>query len=137
MSVQENKAMVHRLLDEFLNTGDLAAAEKFFAPDFINHSPARGVTPDREGIKQFVSALHTAFPDIRMTADDLIAEDDKVIIRATMSGTHNGNLVGIPPTGKKVNIMVISILRLAEGKIIERWNVSDEFGLLQQLGAMP
>ena len=137
MSVQENKAMVHRLLDEFLNTGDLAAAEKFFAPDFINHNPARGMTPDREGIKQFISTLHTGFPDIKMNADDLIAEDDKVIIRATISGTHNGNFVGIPPTGKKVNIMAISILRLAEGKIIERWNVSDEFGLLQQLGAMP
>ena len=137
MSVEENKAIAHRIVEEFLNTGDLDAVDRFFATDFINHNPARGITNDREGIKHYIASLYTAFPDLNTTIDDLIAEGDKVVCRVTTSGTHRGDLEGIPPTGKRMSVTNITIFRIANGKVFERWNVSDQLGILQQLGVIP
>ena len=128
---------MRRLFEEFLNTGDLRAADEFFAVDFVNHSPARGTTPDREGMKQFITNLRSAFPDMVLRADDMIAEGDKVAIRMTGRGTHRGDLRGMPGTGKQFEVPLISIIRLADGKVVERWNVYDELLLLQQLGIIP
>ncbi len=137
MSVEENKAIARRLIDEFINKGDLSIADELFAEDFVNHDPGRGTTPDREGMKQFLINLRAAFPDQKLTVEDLIAEGDKVVLRFTGSGTHKGDLSGIPPTGKQFNVPGVSILRIADGKVVERWNVSDYLLLLQQLGIIP
>ncbi|UCC60632.1 MAG: ester cyclase, partial [Dehalococcoidia bacterium] len=117
--------------------GDLSIADELFAEDFVNYDPGRGTTPDREGMKQFLINLRAAFPDQKLTVEDLIAEGDKVVLRFTGSGTHKGDLSGIPPTGKQFNVPGVSILRIADGKVVERWNVSDYLLLLQQLGIIP
>jgi steroid delta-isomerase-like uncharacterized protein len=137
MSTEENKAIVRRIFDEFLNTGDPDAADELFAADFVNHSPGRGAAPDREGMKQFITSLRRTFPDMKLTPDDLIAEGDKVTVRMTISGTHRGEIAGVSATGKQVAWDAISILRFADGKAVERWNISDELGLLRQLGVKP
>jgi steroid delta-isomerase-like uncharacterized protein len=137
MSTEENEAIVRRIIGEFLNEGNLALADELSTEDFVNHSPGSGITPDREGLKRYVSNLRTAFPDMVTTIDDMIAEGDKVVVRVTSSGTHMGDLAGIPPTGRQVRVPAISIIRFADGKAVERWNITDELSLLQQLGILP
>jgi predicted ester cyclase len=136
MSAEENKAKVRRLIEEFINKGDLAVADEIFATNFVNHSPAAGTTPDREGIKQYITMLHTAFPDFHCTIGDLIAEGDRVVVRLTCCGTHKGEFMGVSPTGRQGNVTAISILRFVGGKVVERWNNTDNLGLLQQLGVV-
>lgn len=136
MSAEENKAKVRRLIEEFINKGDLAVADEIFATSFVNHSPAAGTTPDREGIRQYIMMLHTAFPDFHCTIGDLIAEGDKVVVRLTCRGTHRGEFMGISPTGRQGNATAISILRFSGGKVVKRWNNTDNLGLLQQLGVV-
>ena len=137
MSTEENKAIVHRIFNEFLNTGNLDAADEFFAVNFVNHSPGRGTAPDREGMKQFIASLRTTFPDMKLSPDDLIAEGDKVAVRMTASGTHLGEIARVPPTGKRISWDAMSILHFVDGKVVERWNLSDELAILQQLGVRP
>jgi len=137
MSVEENRAMARRLVEEFVNKGNLAIADETFATNFVNHSPAAGITLDRQGIKQYITMLRSAFPDFHDTIEHLIAEGDKVVVRVIGHGTHRGELMGISPTGKQVTLTGISIFRFAGGKLIERWNNTDDLGLMQQLGVVP
>jgi len=136
MSAEENKAKVRRLIEEFINKGNLAVADEIFATNFVNHSPAAGTTPDRHGIKQYITMLHTAFPDFHCAIEDLIAEGDRVVVRLMCRGTHRGEFMGISSTGKQGSVTAISILRFAGGKVVERWNSTDNLGLLQQLGVV-
>ena len=136
MSTEEDKAKVRRLIEEFINKGNLAVADEVFAVNFVNHSPAAGTTPDREGIKQYITMLHTAFPDFRGTIEDLISEKDKVVVRLMCRGTHRGEFMGISPTGRQASVTAISILRFADGKVVERWNDTDNLGMMQQLGVV-
>jgi predicted ester cyclase len=136
MSIEENKAKVRRLIEEFINKGNLAVADEIFATNFVNYSPAAGTKPDRQGIKQYITMLHTAFPDFHCMIRDLIAEGDKVVVRLTCRGTHRGEFMGISPTGRQGNVTAISILRFSGGKVVERWNNTDNLGLLQQLGVV-
>lgn len=89
MSVEQNKAIAHRIVEACINKGDLGVVDALFAADFVNYSPAWGTTLDREGTKQLVANLRTAFPDLTTTVDDLIAEGDKVVIRGTSRGIHS------------------------------------------------
>jgi len=136
MSAEENKAKVRRLIEEFINKGNLAVADEIFATNFVNHSPAAGTTPDRQGIKQYITILHTAFSDFHCAIEDLIAEGDRVVVRLMCRGTHRGEFMGISPTGRQVNVTAISILRFAGGKVVERWNNTDNLGMLQQFGVV-
>jgi predicted ester cyclase len=103
----------------------------------VTHNPLPGQPPGREGQKQTITAVRAALPDIRSTIDDLIAEGDKVVWRWTARATHQGPLMGIPPTGKQITFGGIVIDRIASGQIVERWDQTDTLGLLQQLGAIP
>jgi predicted ester cyclase len=136
MSTEENKAKVSRLIEEFVGKGNLAVADEIFATNFVNHSPAAGTTPDREDIKKYITKLHTAFPDYYNDIEDMIAEGDRVAVRVMCRGTHRGEFMGISPTGRQVNVTAISILRFAGGKVVERWNNTDNLGLLRQLGVV-
>ena len=136
MSAEENKALFRRLVDEFINTGNEAVADEVMTPDFVEHEELGG-PPTREGVKQFFAMFRAAFPDLRVTIEDMIAEGDKVVARLTMRGTHQGEFLGIPPTGKQVTMGVIDIVRVADGKAVEHWGISDQLGLMQQLGAIP
>jgi steroid delta-isomerase-like uncharacterized protein len=130
MSTEENKALIIRTFEE----KNLDAFGDFIAPDFVLHGVG---VKDLEGYKQYVSAVYSAFPDLHFTVHDVMAEDDKVTCRWTGNGTQKGELTGIPPTGKYATWTGISICRIADGKILERWDNFDLWGVYQQLGAVP
>ena len=139
MSTEENKALARRELQEiFAAKGNLDAAEEIYAPDYISHQPAgdedlRGP----EAIKQFAAGVRQAFPDLEITVEDQIAEGDKVLTRFRTRGTHQGELWGIPPTGKEVEITNMSMCRIEGGKMAEEWPAPDRLGMMQQLGVIP
>jgi steroid delta-isomerase-like uncharacterized protein len=114
---------------------NLALVEDLIAPDFREHA---GSEVRRVGIEGFNAARlrrNAAFPDWKVTVDDIIAEGDKVVVRATGQGTHLGEYMGIPPTGRRIKVSWIAIYRIADGKLAEHWQQIDELGLRQQLGA--
>jgi steroid delta-isomerase-like uncharacterized protein len=126
MSLEENKALVRREQAElWSHTGDLDAAEALFVAD------------QAEAAKQEAADFRRGFPDVTSTIEDLIAEGDKVVARWRSRATHRGDYMGIPPSGKEVQIMGISVYRIEEGKIAESWMVEDQFGLMRQIGAIP
>ena len=135
MSIEENKDMFRRFVQEGFNQGNLDLVDDAFDPAFVNHDPDLGTTPDREGLKQFIGLTRGAFPDLRITIEDLVAEGDKAVARMTLTGTHTGELMGIQATGKQVTVSVISIIRSAGGKAVERWSITDRLSMMQQLGA--
>lgn len=138
MSTEQNKAVVRRMVDEVFNQGNIEAADEFLAPDFAEREELPpGIPRDREGVKQISAAFRGAFPDFRASIDDIVAEDDRVVLRMTWTGTHEGEFMGIPPTGKSVSFGVIDVLRMADGKVAEHWGQMDNMGLMQQLGVAP
>jgi steroid delta-isomerase-like uncharacterized protein len=139
MSTEENKALARREIEEIFNAkGNLdAAAEEIYAPNYISHQPAgdeelRGP----EAMKQFAAGLRRAYPDLEITIEDQIAEGDKVVTRFTSRGTHQGELWGIAPTGRKVEVSSVSTNRIEGGKIVEHWTSADRLGMMQQLGVI-
>src|ERR671925_462973 len=118
MSTEENKALDRRYVEEVLNKGNIDAIDAIMAPEYVGH--VAGSPPSNlEGDKQFISMLHAAFPDIRFTLEDQIAEGDMVVHRLTARGTHLGEFNGIPPTGKQAAGSAININRFAGGKVVE------------------
>ena len=136
MSTDENKAVVRRYYQEVLEGGNLQLLEEIAVPDYEEHDPIPGQANRLEGLKQRVEVLRSAFQP-RFTLEDMIAEGDKVVVRWTNRGTHVGEFMGIPPTGKSFSIAGIDIHRLSGGKMAEHWHVVDLFGQLQQLGLIP
>ena len=140
MSTEENKTVARRAYDAFnqgLRTGNLAALDEVIAANMVDHNPAPGQGPGLEGAKQVFTQFFAAFPDLQFTVEDMIAEGDKVASRITARGTHKGDFQGIPATGKQVMQTGIDILRIAGGKVVERWGQFDDLGMLQQLGVVP
>jgi steroid delta-isomerase-like uncharacterized protein len=138
MSAEENKAMFRRLMDEVVNKGNLDIIDELVAADVVEHEELLpGLPQNREGVKQFFAILRSAFPDIKATIEDVIAEGDRVVARGTMSGTHQGEFMGIPATGKKVSFGAIDILRITNGKFVEHWGLTDSMAMMQQLGVIP
>jgi steroid delta-isomerase-like uncharacterized protein len=137
MSTEENKTLLRRYIEEVFNKGNIAAADEVLAPNFVHHSLPKGVPPDREGLKRFVTVLLSAFPDFHITIEDLVAEGDRVAARFTWRGTHKGEFIGIPPTGKPVTVVEHCLHRVEGGKIAESWVELDQLGMMQQLGIVP
>jgi steroid delta-isomerase-like uncharacterized protein len=133
MSAEANKTIIRRRVEEIWNQGDVAIADELIADDYLSD----GRTIGREGYKQFVAGVRAAFPDLRFTLDDLVAEGDRVAVRYTARGTHSGAFMGIPPTGKQVTFTGIDLFRIAHGRMAEEWLMFDQLGLLRQLGAVP
>ena len=136
MSKQDNIA-AQEALAENVNAGDIAAAVQAFAENAVDHDPAPGQGPGREGFKAFFTELTTAFPDARIEPAQMVADDDKVAVAYTLTGTHQGDFNGIAATGKSIEVRGLQIGRFEDGKIVERWGSSDELGILQQLGVDP
>lgn len=135
---KENKAIVNRFYKEFANQGNLSVADELVASDFVDHNPpSPDVAAGRDGVKQVFAMFRKAFPDMNMTVEDQIAEGDKVVSRMKFQGTHKGEMMGIPSTGKKVSMGLIDILRVKNGQITEHWGESDNLGMMQQLGVVP
>ncbi len=135
---ENNKAIVRRLIEEVWNKGNLLLADELFTPNYEHHdasTPDFGRGPESE--KKRVTLYRTAFPDLRLTIEDIIAEGETVMARWSCRGTHKGALSGIAPTGKQITISGITVGRLANGKIAESYVSWDALGLMQQLGVIP
>ena len=137
MLTEENKAAVRRAYEAVNQQSVLAFADMFIDPNQIDHSAPPGLPGGIEGARQLAAMFLTAFPDLRFTVEDMIAEGDRVVARITMSGTHQGAFMGIPPTGKHVAWTLIDINRVAGGKSVEHWSEMDTLSLVQQLGVVP
>jgi steroid delta-isomerase-like uncharacterized protein len=135
MSVQENVPLVRRIFDEVFNQHSLAVVDELYAADFCYHAP-RLPDLDREDLKQEFSAYLAAFPDTRVSVEDIFGAGDRVATRFTLRGTHQGEYMGVPPTGKPVTLTAILIQRLAGGKVVEDWEWPDNLGFLVQLGVV-
>jgi len=131
------KRTAERIPLEVLNDGKFALLDELLAPDFVERSPQPGVPPTREGLKQTLIALKTAFPDIRYTIDDAIESGDKVVHRVSVTGTMTGDFLGIPATGKRAAWTEIHIGRGVNGRLTEHWGLVDQLGMLVQLGIVP
>lgn len=136
-TIQELKARARRLVEEVFSQGDLAVADELVSADYVHHVP--GDQPaGLVGLKEWVALMHRTFPDFRVIVEDEIAEGDRVVQRMTARGTHQGELFGVPPTGREVSVPFIEINRVGpDGKFVEHWSSVDLLGLLQQLGALP
>ena len=138
MTTQEsNKALIQMFYEE-IDKGNLAAMDELVSEDYINHHPPPfpGLAPGREGLKQAFQIFWDATPG-QHVIEEQVAEDDKVVTRLTVHGTHEGDLPGIPKTGNKMEMTAVAIHRIADGKIAEHWSNTDELALLQQLGVIP
>ncbi len=112
-------------------------ADQVVASDVVKHEEFPGSDQGLEGFKQFFNMFRGAFPDLHIRVEDIIAEDDRAVARYTLNATHNGDFMGIPATGRRVEISGIDISRISDGKVVEHWGNSDQLGLMQQLGVIP
>ena len=131
---EQNKAIMRRIYDEVFSNGNLAVVDELVVKDVIEHEEG---PQGSEGLKQTVTMFRTAFPDLQFSVEDMIAEGDKVVSRITMRGTHKGEFMGIPATGKTITVQAIDIIRFANGKAVEHWGVTDSAAMMEQLGVAP
>ncbi len=138
MSIEENKAIGHRYVEDLWNDENPDAFDELVAADFISHNSTIGEEAlDREGLKQAINAFQTVLSGLKLNIEDMIAEGDKVAIRGTHRGTHASEIAGAPATGKEITGTWLIILRIEDRKIVERWVNWDELGFMKQLGAIP
>jgi predicted ester cyclase len=135
MSNEANKTVVQTVF-QMLISGDTAAVEKYFAPNWVNHDPSLPPLQGLEGAKQLIN-LWSALTDREMVVEDAVAEGDKVAMRFNFSGKQTGELMGISPTGKTIHLSGTGIFRIVDGKLTDNWVNIDALGMLQQLGAVP
>lgn len=136
MTRESNIATMERL-NAAIESGDFQAFEEVFAPGAIDHDPAPGQIPGPEGFRQFFTELRTAFPDLKVSVEKMIADVEYVALAYTITGTHQGRFLGFAPTGKQMRARGVEIGKFAHGQLIERWGSSDQLGILQQLGLVP
>lgn len=135
MSQQENIA-AQKKLGEAVNSGNLSMLRDIVAPDAVDHDPAPNQGMGPEGFIAYFTELRTAFPDLTIAVDHMVADDDNVAFAYTVTGTHDGPLLGFAPTGRKISARGMQITRFENGKQVERWGSSDQFGIMQQIGAI-
>jgi len=129
------KAIMQRAYDELFSQGRLSLVDELLADEFIEHEELPpGVPQGKEGLRALVTMMHSEFPDFRATVEEMLQDGNKVITRARFSGTHRGEFMGIPPTGKRFDIPVIDIVEFRDGKGIAHWGIMDMAGMMQQLG---
>jgi steroid delta-isomerase-like uncharacterized protein len=131
-------AATMRQFYEHVNAGDVEGFAALMSDDMVEHEETPGFPPTKEGVKQFFTAFLAAFPDLRMDVEDLIASGDKAVARVNVTGTHQGEFMGIPPTGKPIDVQTIDIVRFGDDGIgVEHWGVTDTMAMMQQLGVVP
>jgi len=137
MSVEKNREIGRRFVDEVINKQNLAAADELVAEDFVELDPLPGQEQGREGLKQILAMFFTAFPDLHWTIEEDAAEGDKLWSRFTWRGTHRGDFLGIPATGNQVVVNGVVIDSILEGKMVDSRILMNELSLMQQLGVIP
>ena len=134
MTGEQNKSVVRRVIEQAFNRGKVESLEELFTPNYREHQ--FGMPPNIEGLKASVRALRAAFPDLKLTIEEMSAESEKVWVRMTARGTHGGEFMGVPPTGRKIQISVFDMCRLEDGRITDHWGVPDRFAIMHQIGAL-
>ncbi|RPJ20499.1 MAG: ester cyclase [Chloroflexi bacterium] len=137
MSTEQYKAAVQNLIEKGFNQKDMSAFTDYFSPNLTDHALPPNLPGGLEGRTMFVSAFMSAFPDMHIHVEDTVIDGNKVVIRWSAHGTHKGDLMGIPPTGKEVSITGIAIDRFENGQSVEHWEIIDQMSLMQQLGVIP
>ncbi|MBN8231534.1 ester cyclase [Corallococcus macrosporus] len=137
MSIEDNKAVYRRFVEEVINQGNLDPIPDLFAPDYVDHSLPPGAPPGLAAVRMIPSLFRGAFPDVHFTIEHLVGEGDFVTSHVTGRGTHQGVFMGVPPSGKQAVWASLGVFRVANGKIQEHWGVPDLLGLLQQIGGAP
>jgi steroid delta-isomerase-like uncharacterized protein len=135
-NAEKNKAIVLRHWEEVVSKGKLDLIDEIFAPDFVAHEADQDIRGP-EGVRQFIVMLRAAFPDLQVTVEDVLAEGDKVVQRWSARGSHQGELMGLAPSGKRISVAGITISHFEGGKVAEEWELYDTMGMMQQLGAIP
>ena len=135
MNPSENKALYRRFIEEVFNQGRLDRADELLAPSYVFHDAPPGTPKGPDGVKQTVTLFRGAFPDLHIAFEEQVAEDDKVCSRTVMRGTHRGGIFGVPPSGRQVAMPGMTMVRIADGRIVESWVRNDVLGLMTQLGA--
>ena len=134
---EANKALARRLIEDFWDKGNFDVADELLGLNYVNHNAPPGIATDGDGYKDWGAMFRSAFPDQQAVAEEIIAEGDRVVTRWSTSGTHQGKFMGIPATGKRINVSGITIVRVVDGLIIEDWTEMDAMGMMQQLGVIP
>lgn len=129
---EDNKAKMQRFYEEVVQKGNFATLDELAAPNFVDHNPAPGQAPGAAGVMEFFTAMRAAVSDLRVSVEHMIAEGDKVVAHVSINGTHTGELMGIPPSGKKVVMRFSDLVRIENGKAVERWGVEDMSGFVSQ-----
>lgn len=137
METEDNKQRIVRFINELNEQGNQVVVEQFLDPAYVDHSAPPYLPPGPEGWRQLRTSFFTAFPDLHVSIEHMVAEGDKVAVEYTIRGTHQGELMGIPPTGKQVMVKGLDINRFKGDKLVERWGNQDDVGMMQQLGVMP
>lgn len=135
-SLEANKALLRRYKVGILNERNVDALDEVAAPDYLDHAAFPGQDPGLTGLKQRISVLWQAL-DPTWTIHDIVAEDDKVVLRWSLAGSHTGEVLGVPASGKSIVINGIDMYRVRDGKMVEHWNVVDAFGFYQDIGSFP
>jgi predicted ester cyclase len=136
MSTEENKIVTRHLMEEVWNRGNLSVVDDLVTDDYVGHDAHTpgGAFYGSHGLKEHFSVLHAAIPDARIAIEDMRAEGDRTVVRFTLSGTHGGDLMSIPPTGRSVRFSAFLLSRFAGNRIVEQWGIADLLSLLQQIG---
>ena len=132
-----NKELVRRAAKSLFEDGDLDAVDELFHPEFVNHEAAAGRSGGREGMKEVAAWLRKTFDNPTVDEQDIVAEGDRVVVRVLFRGTHTGELMGIPPTGKSFEVQQFHEYRIQDGKIAEHWACRDDVDMMRQLGVLP
>ena len=130
-----NTAAQDRFGEEVANGGRIEVIDELVAPDFVDHDPSPDQGPGAEGFKDFWTSFRTAFPDLNIAVDSMVAADDQVAIAYRATATHQGDFMGTAATGKPIDVRGVQITRFQDGLMVERWGSSDQYGILSQLGA--
>jgi len=131
-----DRHLVNRMIEEIQNRKRIEVVDEIFSENFLNHTPPRGYSSDRDGMRQLFAMMNVAFPDGGIRVDDQVSSAGKVWTRKTFSGTHTGALGSYAPTGNKVTYTVVDILEVRRGEIVEHWSLLDQLSLLRQLGVL-
>jgi len=135
--MNDHEKKCQRFYDEVINQGNLATVDELVADNFVEHDPFPGYPADKNGLKQWVKMMRTAFPDLNGKVDFMMTDGDRVAIYATMSGTQKGDFMGMPASGKKFSVHCVDIVSIKADKAVEHWGVFDGMAMMQQLGGQP
>lgn len=136
MSPQDNEKLLERYVEEVWDNGNLDALRDFLAPDYRRHASPTLPPLDLEAQIERLTGFRKAFPDISLTVEDVTAADDRIAFRSTLRGTHEGELAGLPPTGRQITVGLVDLIRVEEGRFAEQWGGPDMADLFRQLGAV-